>query len=145
MQSVKIFIFFTMLSLLMGCSSLSLNYVKNAEIVDISQADEFVITSKRSESTKLLLNGHYVKSGESLVFLIRRFEKGNLFVFDDESFEKLTIEIKNYKIGKPIKFGSTVVKFYYSRGNSPFIYKGHGLYSSHGTGYLIIKKQNKNS
>lgn len=92
-----------------------------------------------------MLNGHYVTSGNNLVLLIRKFDIGSFFTIDDESYEKLTIEIKNYTVGVPIKFDSPDIHFYYSRGSCGFVYKGQGVYSTSGSGNLIIKKVEKDN
>jgi hypothetical protein len=76
--------------------------------------------------------------------LIRKFDKGKLFTIDDETYEKLTIEIRNLKIGVPITLGSGDIRFYYSTGSCGFIYKGHGLYSTDGSGEITINKVKKN-
>jgi len=124
---------------------MQLYYVKNAKMIAFSESEKNTFTGNRPEPAKLLLNGHYVKSGDSLVLLIRRFDKGSVFTLDDEIYEKLTIEIKNYTLGEPIKLGSPDIHFYYSSGSSGFIYKGHGVYSTSGSGNIIVKKVERNT
>jgi len=119
---------------------MQLYYVKDAKLISFADVDESAFFGKRPEPTKLLLNGHYVTSGNNLVLLIRRYDKGNLFTIDDESYEKLTIEIKKYTVDIPIKFDSPEIHFYYSSGSCGFVSKGHGVYSTSGSGNLIIKK-----
>jgi len=75
--------------------------------------------------------------------LIRKFDKGKLFTVDDEVFEKLSVEIKKFKVGVPINLGSPDLTIYYSNGGSAFIYKGHGVYSTQGSGTLTIREVEK--
>jgi len=91
-----------------------------------------------------LLSGHYVEADDNLVLLIRSFDRGSFFSIDDEGYEKLSIEIKSYRIGEPIYLNSPDISFYYSRGSSAFINKGHGVYSASGSGEIIIKRKEKN-
>ncbi len=125
---------------LVSCSRLQTYYVNNAQIASNLEGEKGTFTENRPESTKLLLNGHYVKSGNNLVLLFRRYTTGSIFVIDDEGYEKLTIEIRNYILGKPIRFDSSDIKFYYSSGSSGFVSKGHGVYSTSGSGSLTIRK-----
>ena len=71
-------------------------------MVDVSDKLES-FTTNRTESVKRLLNGHYIKSGNNIVLLVRKFDKGGAFTIDDETYEKITVEIKDYSIGEPIR------------------------------------------
>jgi len=130
--------------LLTSCSTTQRYYVKNAEMIPFSESDRGDLTGNRSEAVKHLLNGHYIRSGENLVLLIRKFDKGSTFAIDDESFEKLTIEIRKYTIGVPIALDSPDITLYYSRGGSGWIYKGQGVYSTSASGSLIIRRMERN-
>lgn len=145
MQFVKILIIHFLFIFTFGCSNLSLVYLQDAKMINTSKSENLSIAKNRPEPVKRLLNGHYIESGDSLVFLIRKFDQGKIFSIDDEYFEKLTIEVKNYSIGQPIKIGSSDVSFFYSEGNSGYIYKGHGLYSITGSGQIIINKVGRNT
>lgn len=140
---IKIYVFVFSL-LLIGCSQTQLIYLKDAELARSVEAPEYAFLKNRPEGVKLLLNGHYVKSGNNLVLLIRKFDAGKLFTIDDETYEKLTIEIKSFKIGVPVILGSDDISFYYSSGSSGFIHKGHGVYSTGGSGSVTIKEIEEN-
>lgn len=132
-------------AILIGCSDMQLYYLKDANMVTLAESNIEPITRNRPEDTKLLLNGHYVKSGDGLVLLLRRFEKGKTFTVDDETFEKLTIEIKGYTLDEPIRLDSPNIRFYYSSGSSGFISKGHGVYAKSATGHIVVKAVEKGS
>ncbi len=144
MQLINLFCVVITSFIFIGCSNMSLYYVKDAKINIFSENDKKTIAGNRQESSKLLLNGHYIKPGNNLVLLVRRFDKGSIFTVDDESYEKLTVEIKNYTFDKPIKLSSPDVRFYYSNGSSGFVSKGHGVYSASGSGSIIVKKNKMN-
>lgn len=119
-------------------------YIKEANMIAFPESKGDAFSGNRPKSAKLLLNGHYVKAGDSLVLLIRRFDNGCVFTVDDETYEKLTIEIKNYTLGVPIQLGSNDIRFYYSSGSSAFVSKGHGVYSATGSGNVVVNKVEKN-
>lgn len=145
MRLIKCFCAVAVLFLTVGCSGTQLYYVKKARIVASSEENhEETYVKNRPESAKLLLNGHYVKTGDCLVLLFRKFNKGHLFTVDDETYEKLTIEIKNFTVGKSIGIDSHNVRFFYSSGSSSFLSKGHGVYSTSGAGNIVISKIEKN-
>ena len=147
MQFIKldVLLVFACSLLIFSCSTRSFFYVNDAKMLSISERNELIDNKNRSEPIKLLLNGHYIESGKNLVLLIRKFDVGKRTAIDDEYFEKLTIEIKKYELGKPIKLESPDIQLYYSEGPSGFIYKGHGYYSTCGSGYIIINKTNTNT
>lgn len=130
--------------LLIGCSTVNLYYVERAQMIPYSEVDKGSFTSIRPEPAKLLLNGHYVSTGKNLVLLIRQFDKGSPLTIDDEIYEKLTIEIKDYTVGVPMKFDSPDMRFYYSSGSSGHVTRGHGIYATSGSGTLVIKAVEKN-
>lgn len=138
-KAMTIFYAITFSFLLVGCSQTQLIYLRDAELAGSIETPEYAFLKNRPEGVKLLLNGHYVKSGTNLVLLMRKFDKGKLFTIDDETYEKLTIEIKNLKIGIPIILGSDDISFHYSKGSIAFIDKGAGVYSTDGTGRITIK------
>lgn len=140
---IKIYVFVFSL-LLIGCSQTQLIYLKDAELARSIETPEHRFLKNRPEGGKLLLNRHYVKSGNNLVLLIRKFNRGSLFTTDSATYEKLTIEIKRFKIGIPLILGSDHVSFYYSKGNIAFIYKGAGMYSTDGLGSITIKDIGEN-
>ncbi len=140
---IKIYVFVFSL-LLIGCSQTQLIYLKDAELARSIEAPDYAFLKNRPEGVKLLLNGHYVKSGNNLVLLIRKFNRGSLFTTDRATYEKLTIEIKRFKIGVPLILGSDDLSFYYSKGNIAFIYKGAGMYSTDGSGSVTIKEIEEN-
>lgn len=125
--------------LCIGCSQTQLFYLRNAELAKSFEGPEYAFLKSRPESIRMLLNGHYVKPGKNLVLLIRRFDRGKLFTIDDEIYEKLTIQIRSFKTGVPISLDSNDISFYYSSGASGFIYKGHGVFSEHGSGEITIR------
>ncbi len=145
MQLIKAFCVAVVFFLLTGCPTMQLYCVKDAKMIVFSESNRETFTGNRPESVKLLLNGHYIKSGDSLVLLIRRFDKGGVFTIDDEIYEKLTIEIKNYTLGEPVRLASSDIQFYYSSGSSGFISKGHGIYSTSGSGNIVVRKVEKNT
>jgi len=144
MQSIKYLFGFLLLFLAIGCSSTHTYYIKGAKLVDNKENEEAKFLRERTEPVRLLLNGHYIKSGDYLVILVRKFDRGNLLAIDDEGYEKLTIEIKRYMIDTPISLDSGDVDFYYSSGSSGFVSRGHGVYATHGTGEITIKDIGRN-
>lgn len=114
-------------------------------MVTFAESNVEPITKNRPEAAKLLLNGHYVKSGDSLVLLVRKFNKGKAFTVDDESFVKLTIEIKKYTLGEALSLESSKIQLYYSSGSSGFVSKGHGVYATSATGTVVVQQKNKGS
>lgn len=145
MQLIKLFYIAVAFLLLSGCSTMQLYYVKDANMISFSESNKKAFNRNRPEPARLLLNGHYVQSGNDLVLLIRKFDKGNIFTVDDETYEKLTIEIKSYTLGEPIQLDSPDIRFYYSSGSSGFVSKGHGVYSASGSGSVVVKKVEKNT
>jgi hypothetical protein len=145
MQITKAFCVAVVSFLSIGCSSMQLYYIKDAKMIALSESNKENFAKNRPESVRLLLNGHYVKSGDSLVLIVRRFDKGRAFTVDDEIYEKITIEIKNYTLGKPIKLDSPDIHFYYSSGSSGFVSKGHGVYSTTGSGNIVVNKVDKDT
>jgi len=125
--------------LLVGCSTMNLYYVRDAQMIPFSESDRGELTGSRPDAVKLLLNGHYVRTGKSLVLLIRKFDQGNALTVDDELYEKVTIEIQDYPLGIPIKLDSRDLRLYYSSGSSGHIARGHGVYATSGSGTLVIK------
>lgn len=144
MRTVKILGLFLFVSIATGCSAMQYYYIQDAKLAQSSDSEEIPFVGNRKESINLLLNGHYIKAGNSLVLLIRKFDKGSLFSVDDETYEKLTIEIKKYEVGVPMSLNSSNIKTYYSSGSSGFVRKGHGVYADLGKGNITIKKINKN-
>jgi len=142
MRKIKLTNLIAIALFLVGCSRMqeSYYYLKGAELAKSHQWPEHAFLKSRPEPVGLMLNGHYVKTGNNLVLLIRRFDRGEFFTLDDEIYEKLTIEIRRFDIGVPIRLGSSDIDFYYSRGSSGFAYRGHGFYSTSGSGALTIKQ-----
>jgi hypothetical protein len=139
MQLISYLVVFLLIFSAIGCSRTHTYYLKQARLVDYKMDDEAQFLRERKEEVKLLLHGHYIKSGDYLIILLRKFERGSLFAIDDEGYEKLTIEIKEYKSDVPISLSSNDINFYYSSGSSGFISRAHGVYSSHGSGEITIK------
>jgi hypothetical protein len=126
-----------------GCKTTKLYYIRNANMIPFSDAHTLTATNNRPVFVNYLLNGHYITKGDSIVLIVRRFDTGNFFAIDDEHYEKLTFEIRKYSIGVPMRINSPNIKIYYSSGTSGFISKGHGVFSSYGSGTITIKKAEK--
>jgi hypothetical protein len=122
-----------------GCTNTSLYYLEEGKLIDRSQA-----MGLRDRAIERLLSGHYIESGDKLILLIRKFDKGDSHAVDDEPYEKITLEIGNYDDGGTIQIGSPDVKFYYSSGASAFISRGSGVFSSEALGTIAIEKKNAN-
>jgi hypothetical protein len=119
-----------------GCTNTSLYYLEEGKLIDRSQA-----MGLRDRAIERLLSGHYIESGDKLILLIRKFDKGDSHAVDDETYEKTTLEIENYDDGRTIQIGSPDVKFYYSSGASAFISRGSGVFSSEALGTIAIEKK----
>lgn len=122
-----------------GCTNLSLFYLEDDHLIDLCQG-----TKLRNSSIERLLSGHYIEFGNNLIILIRKFDVGDPDAVDDETYEKITFEIKNYQESKPISVNSPDVKFYYSSGASAFISRGAGVFSSEASGIIVIEKKRPN-
>ena len=129
--------------LLTGCSKSHFFYIEHAKMDSLFYEETNNSVKNRPIPAKLLLDGHYIREGNSVVLLLRKFNVGDLFTIDDEYFEKLTIEIKKFKIGIPIPIGSEDIKIYYSKGGSGWVSRGAGVYSSSGFGSITILKLDK--
>ena len=136
--------------LLNGCSKTQIYYIKNASL-PLSSEQTFVVENNdfsfyekyendKKKNRELLLGGHYIKEGKNIVLLIRKWKAGKIYIIDDEWYEKLTIEIKDYQIGIPIIIPSDQAKLYYSKGGSAWIDHGAGFYSSDATGEILLSK-----
>jgi hypothetical protein len=116
-----------------------LYYLEKGQVVDRCQGIE-----GRDPAIKRLLAGHYIEGGARLVLLLRTFDQGKPFVIDDETYEKLTVELRSYEIGIPIELSSPEVKLYYSSGGAPWISRASGVFSSEASGTIIIEEKNEN-
>lgn len=128
-----------------GCASSSGFYIEHAELArtisaPTRRADPADLAEWRSEPVRRLLSGHYVKQGESLVVLIRRFDSGDFFATDTQVFEKLSIELPAEPLGKVVPVNAEGVKLYYSRGSSAFAKSGYGAYGTEGWGTVVIER-----
>lgn len=142
-MSMKHYIVIIIIAMLCGCSKSDLVYVEHAKLHKLDVNGDLGFVKGRTKEVNLLLSGHYVEPGNDLVLLMRHFCGGDLFAIDDETYEKISIEINDYKIGIPIMLNSDAIRFYYSSGSSGFAYKGHGVYSSTGVGEITIDDINK--
>jgi hypothetical protein len=116
-----------------------LYYLEEGQMVDRCQG-----LAGRDAAIERLLAGHYIERGEHLVLLIRAFDEGNPRVIDDETYEKLTVELRSYEIGTPIELSSPEVKLYYSSGGAPWISRASGVFSSEASGKIVIEEKNAN-
>lgn len=98
----------------------------------------------RNLAIERLLSGHYIESGDNLIILIRKYDRGDPDAVDGETYEKITFAIKNYEEGKPMAVNSPDVRFYYSSGTSAFISRGAGVFSSEASGIIVIEKKSPN-
>jgi hypothetical protein len=138
----------SLLLLHVGCTQRQLVYVQGGSLPEPGiQSARSSYVLDRDERVNLLLSGHYVEDGENLVLLIRTFDPGSIVAIDDETFEKLTIEIEkdSIHVGEPITLRSSGARFFYSRGVSGYIYRAHGVYSTDGSGTIEILDANNDS
>jgi hypothetical protein len=140
MQLIKLIFLLSLSVLFFGCLTTQYYYIKSAKLYGSTGNESRPFTEDREEPIRLLLNGHHIKAGSYLILLIRKFDRGSLFSIDDETYEKLTIVLKNFNIDEPIDFNSSSVQIYYSRGSSGFVRKGHGVYADSGKGTITIRK-----
>jgi hypothetical protein len=113
-----------------------LYYLEKGQVADRCQA-----LAGRDPAIERLLAGHYIERGEHLVLLIRAFDEGKSLVIDDETYDKLTLEIRHYELGIPLQLNSPEVKLYYSRGTAAFISRADGVFSSRASGTLVIEEK----
>jgi len=133
-------LFFALGLCLGGCAEKEfLYYVEAADLVAFGERSDI-----RQQEAEALLRGPSVKRGNGTVILMRKFDRGELFTIDDETFEKLTIKIPEGEVGKTMRLPSPEVQVYYSQGASAFVSKGQGLYASAGTGEITITYKRKN-
>jgi hypothetical protein len=57
------------------------------------------------------------------------------------TYDKLTLEIRHYKLGVPLQLSSPEVKLYYSRGTAAFVSRADGVFSSRASGTLVIEEK----
>jgi hypothetical protein len=126
-----------------GCSRTHLFHINGARLFEHGELEKEPFLAKRSDGAKTLLSGHYIRPGNNLVILIRKFDPGSPVAIDDETFEKLTIEIKKTSVGSPIDASSSGIRISYSTGASAFIGKGHGLHSTEVSGQVVITEIDK--
>lgn len=120
-----------------GCSERTdLCFVTDATMGSDEVVEENEYIKNRRKGVQLLLNGHYISSGANLVLLVRKWHRGAML--DTAGFEKLTVEIKAYESGVPIRMDSGYVRLYYSTGGSPWSYGIPGTYASKATGTIAI-------
>jgi hypothetical protein len=127
-----------------ACSTTTRVYVDNARLVDDPQltapeARALGVRGERPLPVRLLLNGHHVQPGRNLVLMIRAFDRGELFALDDDTFEKLTVEISEKDVGKPLSVDSPNVRIYYSRAGCLSAATGLGVYGSRGHGTIAVQ------
>ena len=127
----------------LGCSNTYLFHINGAMVLEQREIEKEPVFANRSAGAKALLRGHYVGPGNNLVILIRRFDPGSPLAIDDETFEKLTIEINKANIGTPIDANSSEMKISYSTGAAAFVAKGHGVHSTLVSGHAVIRENNK--
>jgi hypothetical protein len=135
---MKYLMMFSLGVLTIACANTNFYYLEGGELIDRCQG-----VSNRNHAIERLLAGHYIESGDKLILLVRKFDKGKLDAIDDETYEKITLEIQSYNEGKPMQMSSPHVKFYYSSGASAFISRGSGVFSSEAFGTIVIEKKEK--
>ena len=123
---------------LLGCSTSSYKYIDGAELSLLSERSDYNFINDRDKEINLLLQGHYLEQGKNTILMLRTFDAGEFLGSDDETFQKLSIELQDKRVGVPIDINTHNIKFYYSSGVSGFIYRGHGVYSKDGTGKVTI-------
>ena len=128
--------------LFFGCSTKEHYFISDAKLNKNYTDEKQNLIRDRNEVSNLLLSGHYISSGNSTILMIRNFDRGNILSVDDETYEKFSIELKNYEVGVPIEIGSLNLKIYYSAGSSGFARKGHGVYADSGKGIITIIENN---
>ncbi len=125
-----------LVGLFASCSRLDLYYVRHSELVGDKGLSDAELTPVGAG--RWLVEGHHIRRGGDLVLLMRRYDRGSLFIIDDEGFKKLTIEIPAAELGRSIPVDVPPARLYYSQASSPFVGRGEGFYAARGEGYVTI-------
>jgi hypothetical protein len=78
-------------------------------------------------------------AGESLVLSIRTFYPGAGMVTDDETFEKVSLEIPSVQIGVRVDLAAADVHFYYAEGSGPWSPTAGHSFAKRAQGTLTIQ------
>jgi len=138
MQIAKCTLLVMLFFSIFGCSGTQMFHINKARLFEHGEMEKELFLAERSDGAKTLLSGNYIRPGDNLVILIRKFDPGSPVAIDDETFEKLTVEIKKAAMGSPIEASSSGIRIFYSTGASAFINKAHGLRSTDVSGQVEI-------
>lgn len=92
------------------------------------------------ECQRLLRESHRLTRGEKLVLIVRKWDRLSMWRDDDDTYENLSIEIDNPEFGPPIQIGGLNIQLHYSSGRTHGVGRCEGVFSTTGSGYLILSK-----
>ncbi len=89
---------------------------------------------------RILQESHSLSRGEKLVLVLRKWDRVSIWREDDDTYEDLSIEIDKPEFGPPIPIGALNVQFRYSAGRTNGVDRCEGVFSTVGSGYLILSQ-----
>ena len=113
--------------------------VKESRLRGLLSTDRENFKGPRWGAGQILEEGHKIEQGKSFVIRIQTFHDPEIYYVDEERFEKLSLEIKNYQGSRIYKLPSNDVQGFYSQGSQVW---GLGDYSEKLEGTVEIEESN---
>lgn len=117
-------------------------FVESSQMICTDQACSCSPGNDHENSNQCLLDNHSIVQGHNTVIGIRSYSGGDPLAIDDESFEKITLEISNLPADRT-KISVTPRKFLYSSGTSREFNPRPGAYSQSFVGLAEIERHNR--
>ena len=120
-----------------NASSRGAHYViKEAQMRGLLPTDRETFTGPRWGAGQILAEGHTIEPGKYFVIRIQTYDNPEVYYVDEEQFDKLTLEVRNYHGSGTYQLPSDDVRGFYSQGSQVW---GLGDYSEGLQGTIQIE------